>query len=117
METSIVIEGLKIFARHGVLEQERRVGNTFEVDLCLNFDATKAMASDAVGDTVNYARVIELVNEVMAVPSDLLEHVAARIRDAVCGGFPEITSGKIALYKIHPPLSVQLGRVGFVLKW
>ena len=29
MTTSIAIEGLKIYAYHGILEQERRVGNLF----------------------------------------------------------------------------------------
>lgn len=117
MESTIVIEGLKVYARHGVLEQERLVGNTFEIDLRLCFDASAAMESDDVADTVNYARVVDIVNGCMAQPSRLLEHAAARIRKAVCDEFPKITSGRIALYKVHPPLSVQLARTGFILTW
>ena len=117
MQTSIIIEGLKIFARHGVLEQERRVGNSFELDIRLDFDASQAMESDMVDHTVNYARVIEIVSNTMAVPSNLLEHAAARIRRDICAEFPAITSGRIALYKIHPPLSAQLARTGFILNW
>ena len=117
MQTSIIIEGLKIFARHGVLEQERRVGNVFELDIRLYFDAARAMESDNVEHTVNYARVIDIVNATMDQPSNLLEHAAARIRQNICNEFPEITSGSIALYKIHPPLSAQLSRTGFILNW
>lgn len=117
MQTSIVIEGLRIFARHGVLEQERRVGNEFELDIRLDFDAAQAMDSDDVDHTVNYARVIDIVNARMARPANLLEHATALIRDAICNEFPQITSGRIALYKIHPPLSAQLARTGFILNW
>ena len=117
MHSSIVIEGLRIFARHGVLEQERRVGNEFELDIRLDFDASRAMDSDDVNHTVNYARVIDIVNSAMANPANLLEHAAANIRNEILNEFPQITSGKIALYKIHPPLSAQLARTGFILNW
>ena len=117
MSESIVIEGLRIHARHGVLPQERRVGNVFEIDLRLDFDATAAMTTDRVESTVNYAEVVEVVEREMAVPSDLLEHVAGRIRTAICHHFPQITSGRLALYKIHPPMKAQLGRIGFIINW
>lgn len=117
MHTSIVIEGLRIFARHGVLDQERRVGNDFELDIRLFFDASEAMMSDDVAHTINYARVIDIIKSSMAEPSRLLEHATARIKQNLCAEFPAITSGSIALYKIHPPLSAQLGRTGFILNW
>lgn len=66
---TIEINGLEIHAGHGVLPQERMVGNTFRVDLCLDLDLSKAMDSDNVDDTVNYARVIGIVKQEMAIPS------------------------------------------------
>ena len=117
MNSEIIIQGLRLHARHGVLPQERRVGNVFELDINLTFDASLAMESDNVDHTVNYARVIELVETQMAIPSDLLENAAMRIRKAICDEFPQITAGSIALYKIHPPLKAQMSRIGFTLKW
>lgn len=114
---SILIEGLRIHARHGVLPQERTVGNLFELDIRLYFNAHKAMESDLVEETVNYAKVIDLVKDVMEEPSALLEHVAGRIRQAVCSEFPVISGGSISIYKIHPPVNAELGRVGFQLQW
>ncbi len=59
-QSSIVIDGLRIMARHGVWPQETTVGNMFEVSVRLDFDAAGAMMADNFGLTVSYAEVIEL---------------------------------------------------------
>lgn len=117
METSIIIEGLSIFARHGVEVQERMVGNEFEIDLTLVFGASRAMLSDAVEYTISYADVIEDIKEVMCQRSDLLEHVAGRIVEMIKKKYPTVKSGILVLYKVHPPVSAQLRRVGFKVSW
>ncbi len=76
---AIELKGMTFFAYHGAMEQERKVGNSFVVDLHLFLDLTPAATSDNLEDTVNYASVYELVKEEMAIPSNLLEHAAGRI--------------------------------------
>ena len=76
MTTSVYIDKLRIFARHGVLPQERTVGNTFEVSVRLDFNALRAMISDSIDDTVNYAEAVEIIRGEMSMPSQLLENVA-----------------------------------------
>lgn len=115
--TYIDIDGLQIYARHGVGLQERRVGNRFEVSLRLYYDATAAVADDNIDSAVNYGDVIETVKAVMAEPSALIEHVAGRIRDAVCVQFPAVTGGRVTVAKIHPPVRAQVGRVSFTIEW
>ena len=60
MET-IEVKRLELWARHGVMEQERVVGNMFTVDVSLSVDLQRAMVSDSVEDTVNYAEVVDVV--------------------------------------------------------
>lgn len=114
---SITIDGLRIFARHGVLSQENAGGNVFELDIRLSFPCVTAMESDSLAETVNYAEVIEIVKAQMAVPSKLLEHVVGRIRNAVLQRFPQISGGRIALRKLRPPISAELYAVGFSYEW
>lgn len=111
----ITVKDLRVYARHGVGAQELIVGNEFAVDLRLTYDATAAMASDDVADALNYAEVVETVKFVMATPSKLLEHVAARLRDALLERFPIIKSGEITISKITPPIPATLGSVAFTL--
>ncbi len=111
------IDRLKIYAHHGVLDQERRVGNMFEVSLRLCCDATDAVCSDNLEGTVNYAEVIQEVELQMNTPSQLLEHVAGRIRQALTARFPMIKSGTVKVTKITPPVSSQLASVSVSLSW
>lgn len=114
----IEIDGLRIRGRHGVFDQERRVGNDFEVSVSLVYPpALRAVESDNVEDTLSYARVIEIVRQVMAEPSDLLEHVAGRIYKAVIGEFPAVTSGRITVSKPAPPVSAELTAARFTLEF
>lgn len=113
----ISIDGLRIFARHGVMPQGTAGGNVFELDIRLSFPCRKAMECDALEDTVNYAEVVEIAKAEMAVPSRLLEHVVGRIRDAVMRRFPQISGGRIALRKLRPPISAELSAAGFAYEW
>lgn len=115
--TSIEIEGLRIFARHGVLPQESVVGNEFELNITLKFDGHQAMTMDSLAHSVNYAAVIQIVKQEMAVRSQLLENVVHRIHHRLCASFPSIRGGKIQLYKLQPPIACEVARVGFTYKW
>lgn len=114
---SIVIKGLKVFGHHGVDPQETLVGNMFEVSVSLRFVCEHAMRTDRLDLTINYAEVVALIREEMEFPSKLLEHVALRIYDHLIRRFPQITGGTLEIYKLQPPISAELDRVGFCFEW
>ena len=62
-DSFIQLRGLRFHAYHGVAAQERLVGNDYVVDLRLHVNVDKAMRSDNVDDTVNYAEVFQAVRE------------------------------------------------------
>lgn len=114
----IEIDGLRVFARHGVLEQERTVGNEFEVSALLEVAASRAVATDLLESTVNYAEVCAVIKEVMATPSALLEHLCGRLRDALSERFPAIEGGMVRVAKLNPPIpNVKLNSVAVSLSW
>lgn len=115
----ISINGLKVYARHGVYEQERKVGNDFEVDLHLDVPRSDdAMASDCLADTINYAEAVEIIKGEMAMPSRLLEHVAGRIRRRLEQAYPgQIAGGALTVAKLAPPISAELSSVSFTSRW
>lgn len=96
--------GLRFHAYHGVLSQERIVGNDYSLDVRVKYDLSKAMISDDVNDTLNYATVFELIRQEMQIPSCLLEHVAYRLGDRLFKSFPEIEYVEIRLTKKNPPM-------------
>lgn len=117
MTTTISIERLLVYAHHGVMDQERTVGNWFEVSADLVYPAGEAAATDDLTLTLNYAEAIDEIRRIMAEPSKLLEHAAGRIRDGLCRRFPEIEGGRIKVSKLNPPCGVQVGAVAVTIEW
>ncbi len=111
----IVLKRLRFHAFHGVMPQERRVGADFLVTLRLGYDLTRAMQTDDVSDTLNYAEVYRVVQEEMEKPSALLEHVAGRIADAVLRQFPDVQSIDLELMKQNPPMGADCEGAGVEL--
>lgn len=114
--TAITISGLRLYGYHGVGAQERRVGAWFRYDLHLRYDASRAIDSDSVADALNYAEVAETVARVAATPSDLLEHLAGRIRRELTAAYPAITGGSVAVTKEAPPVARSF-EATFTIEW
>ena len=115
MSSRIFIAGLRMRACHGVLPQERIVGGDFEVSLSVEYDITRAMATDDVADTLSYADLSELVRREMAVPSNLLEHVAGRIAKAIIERWPQVQSVSLSITKLNPPMGADCDGAGVEL--
>ena len=108
----IHLRNVRFHAFHGVMPQERRVGAYFLVNLRVGYPLEKSMQSDEVADTLNYAALYAVVREEMMTPSNLLEHVAGRIADAVIKGFPQVTSIDLELTKENPPMGADCDGAG-----
>ena len=117
MNYYITIKQLKVYAYHGVGSQEACVGNTFEIDATLEVSRPRAIDTDAIAHTINYADIVEIIKSEMKVRSLLLEHVAGRIRQHLTASFPAIMGGRITIWKLCPPISAELDRVGFTISW
>jgi dihydroneopterin aldolase len=103
-QSSIQLHDMRFYAYHGVMEQERRVGGQYLVTLCVKTDLSRAVVSDSVADTVNYAALYEVVAREMAQPSQLLEHVAGRVAQRVLDDFPQVEQLSIRITKCNPPM-------------
>jgi len=108
----ISLKNVRFHAFHGVVPQERRVGADFLVTLRVGYPLEKAMQSDEVGDTLNYATLYAVVQAEMMKPSNLLEHLAGRIADAIVKRFPQVTSIDMELSKQNPPMGADCDGAG-----
>ena len=112
MESYIYLEDIILYAYHGVAEQETKVGNTFLINLRVKTDISQAMDTDEVTDTVNYANLYQALTEEMAIPSQLLEHVAGRMLRRLFNDFPAIEDIDIKLAKQNPPMGADIAVAG-----
>ena len=112
METYVCLDDLHFFAYHGVAPQETMVGNEYALSLRLKTDITRAMATDDVVDTLNYAEIHQAIKEEMSIPSKLLEHVCGRIVQRLFRDFPALEHIDLKLSKRNPPMGADIASAG-----
>ena len=79
---SVGVAGIRLRARVGVTEPERATERELVVDVELVPATTRGLVSDELADTVDYARIVELVTEVVTVGEHrLIERIAALAAD------------------------------------
>ncbi len=117
MKTAIHIDCVRCYAYHGVLPQERKVGNYFTVEITIYTDFSRAFTSDSLDDTVNYAEVCQIIQEEMAIPANLLEHVAGKIVTSLQTHFPQIEGGRVVVTKEKPPILGEIDNVSAIVEW
>ncbi|HSU79827.1 MAG TPA: dihydroneopterin aldolase [Candidatus Angelobacter sp.] len=101
----IYLNNLAFYGYHGVLPEETRLGQRFNVNLVLESDLSKAGNTDDLKDTVNYAAVYDCVRGVVeGPPRKLLESVAETLADTLLQEFPLIHSCIIKVIKPDPPI-------------
>jgi len=113
--STIRLKDVRIFAFHGVLPQERTVGAYFILNLSVQTDFSRAMATDELDGTISYADLFDLVKGEMATPSRLLEHVAGRICSAIFLRFPTATAIHLEILKENPPMGADCPAAGISL--
>ena len=110
---TVALSGLAFYARHGVLDAERTLGQKFVVDLHMHVPTSmtsEAAASDDVQDTVDYAAVFEQVRGVVqeGPTRNLIETVAHDVALGVLASQPRVVGVDVTVSKPHVALPVVL---------
>jgi dihydroneopterin aldolase len=86
---TIEVLGIELVGYHGVLEEERRRGQRFVVDVWLEPADERAGETDSIEDAVDYRDVVAAVREVSEARAyHLLEALATAIAERLHGALP-----------------------------
>ena len=113
---TIELIGLVVFGHHGYLEEERRLGQRFLVDLWVDVEEA-ATASDRIEETVDYRLLAALVREVFAGPERfLLEGLAGAVVDGILERFPVAARVRVRIRKPDVVLDPAVEHAALVLE-
>ncbi len=105
---TIELAGILLHGFHGVLEEERRLGQRFLVDVELDLEDEAGARTDSIDDAVDYRDVVARVKAISdARAYNLLEAFAAALADALLADLP-VTSVRVRVRKpdvvLEPPV-------------
>ncbi|RED48985.1 dihydroneopterin aldolase [Seonamhaeicola aphaedonensis] len=101
---TIKVENIKVYAYHGCLKEETKIGSDYRVDLEVKADLITSAMSDELMDTVDYVFLNRIIKEEMAIPSKLLETVAKRILDRIFSEDTMVKKATVWVSKTNPPI-------------
>ncbi|MFV8346243.1 dihydroneopterin aldolase [Flavobacterium sp. ZB4P13] len=100
----IKLKNIRTYSYHGCLIEEGKIGSDYSVNLEIKTDLRKSSISDDLKDTVDYVLLNSIVEEEMAIRSNLLEHVSNRIVTRIFSEIPEISRIILQVSKLNPPI-------------
>lgn len=107
----IKVENIRVFAYHGCLKEETKIGSDYRVDLQVEADLQTSAKTDKLSDTVDYVFLNRIIKEEMDVPSHLLETVAKRILNRIFNEDKLVKKATVWVSKLNPPIGGDVARV------
>lgn len=111
----IKVNNIKLYAFHGCLDEEAKIGSWYRVDVEVKANLKKSSKTDDLADTVDYVLLNHIVKEEMQIRSKLLEEVAQRILDRFFTEIKMLKKATVAVSKINPPIGGNVEEVVIVL--
>ena len=112
----IKLTDIRLYAYHGCLEEEKKIGSDYIVNLKVNANLDLPAKSDKLDDAINYVMLHQIVEEEMAIHSKLLEHVADRILRKIFKSMGNVQKVWIMVSKQNPPIGGNIKEVSIVRK-
>jgi dihydroneopterin aldolase len=78
----ISLDKLVFFGYHGLYAEEKKLGNTYIVDVLIDFTAKKSII-DNLEQTIDYVQVYALIKKWMSIPTPLLETLVGNMADDI----------------------------------
>jgi len=108
---TIKIKNIRLYAYHGCLDEEGKIGSEYRVDVSVKTDLSSSAKSDALEDTVDYVHLNKIVKHEMAIRSKLLETVAENILSRIMKELPQVKKAIVEVSKINPPIGGNVAQV------
>lgn len=113
----IRIEGLEVYAYHGVLPEENKEGQHFYLNAVLYTDTRKAGKTDELSDSTHYGLVCEEMARAMRERSfHLIERAAEYVAERVLRTFPLIREIELEVCKPEAPIGLPFSNVSVKIR-
>ena len=107
----IILKNIRLYAYHGCLDEEGKIGSEYRVDLTVEADLSTSAKTDNLSDTVDYVHLNKIVREEMSVRTKLLETVADKIITRILNEIKIVNKTTVEVSKVNPPIGGNVAMV------
>ena len=113
---TIEVNNIRLYAFHGCLPEEGKIGGEYSVDVKLTTDFTRATQTDDLSDTVDYVLINRIVVEEMSIRSKLIEEVGQRIVNRIKKEAKGVQTLFVKIIKHTPPINGDVANVAIIIE-
>ena len=111
----IELEDIRVYANHGCLSEEEKIGSHYLVNLKVECDLSQAAKTDALEDTIDYVGLNDIVKKQMGIRAKLLETVGDRIIKNILASFSGVSHVSVTVSKLNPPIGGDVKQVSVTM--
>ena len=111
----IELEDIRVYANHGCLSEEEKIGSHYLVNLKVECDLSQASKTDALEDTIDYVELNDIVKKQMGIRAKLLETVGERIIKNILASFSGVSHVSVTVSKLNPPIGGDVKQVSVTM--
>ncbi len=116
MKHTVEVNGIKLYAYHGCLPEEGKIGGHYTIDVAVTTDFAASFETDDLNDTVDYVIINQIVKDEMQLRSKLIEHVAKRMINRFKTEIDQIHWARIKVIKHCPPIEGDVDDVAVIIE-
>src|SRR5690606_11560925 len=100
----IILTNMQFYGYHGLLPEENKLGQRFNVDLELYLDTSKAGLSDNMHESIDYSQAYQRVKKIVeGEAKNLIEAVAETVASDLLSSFELLQACRVKIIKPDPP--------------
>ncbi|WP_375450429.1 dihydroneopterin aldolase [uncultured Devosia sp.] len=112
----IILKDLGFYGYHGLMTEEKALGQRFFIDLECGVDLAASAATDQISQTVSYATIYDVVKAAFeGRRMHLIEAVAHNIISAIFDAFQEVDWVILRVRKPEAPIAMVRGEAAIEL--
>ncbi len=112
----IILKDLGFYGYHGLMSEEKALGQRFFIDLECGVDLSAPGTTDQVSQTVSYAKIYDVVKDAFeGRRMHLIEAVAHNIIEAIFEAFQEVEWVILRVRKPEAPIAMVRGEAAIEL--
>ncbi|WP_404450833.1 dihydroneopterin aldolase [Virgibacillus necropolis] len=101
----IMMRNLQFYGYHGLLPEENKLGQRFNVDVELVVDLKQAGVSDKMEDSIHYGHAYDVIQAIVeGKAKNLIEAVAEEIANKLLSSFDLLQACQVKVVKPDPPI-------------